>query len=142
MRITRSIGTFARWAMVAGLAVSGSACVVDEGGPVAGVCTPDLYVNWEVTAVVNGIIDTPITCDSGGATSVAGLVGGVSASAPCPAGVSQGAPLYFPLPRTGNYYVNVRLVDGGGNTLSQLGAGRDGPVHFRRLQRKHADAAH
>jgi hypothetical protein len=130
MRITRSIGTFARWAMLAGLALSGSGCVVDEGGPPAGVCTPDLYVNWEVTAVVNGVVDTPVTCDSAGAVSVAGLVGGVSDSVSCPAGVSQSAPLYFRLPRTGYYYPDVRLVDGGGNTLSELGAAGSGPSIF------------
>jgi hypothetical protein len=127
MRITRSTGTFALWAMLVGLVVSGSACVVDEGAPAAAVCTPDLYVNWQVTEVLNGVPDRPITCDYAGATTVVGQVGGISASVPCPAGVSRGAPLYFPLPRTDNYYVSVQLLDASGNVLSQLGGDPSGP---------------
>jgi hypothetical protein len=130
MRITRSIGTFARWAMLAGLVVSGSGCIVDEDGPGSGICTPDLYVNWEVTAVVNRVPDTPITCDSAGATLVSGIVGGFSDSVPCPAGVSQSYPLHFRLPRTGYYYPDIRLEDAAGNVLSELGAAGSGPSIF------------
>jgi len=126
----RARRTFARWAILAGLALSGSGCIVDEEGPGSGICTPDLYVNWEVTAVVKGVSDTPVTCDSVGATLVSGIVGDRSDSVPCPVGVSQSAPLYFRLPRTGYYYPDIRLVDGGGNTLSELGAAGSGPYIF------------
>jgi hypothetical protein len=127
MKTTRSNGRLALFAAVAlsgGLAIGASGCGVDNGpGP---ACYPDLYVNWQVTQVVNGG-DQPITCASAGAATVSGQVGGLTDQVACPAGSSAGAPLYFPLDRTDTYQVNVQLLDVNGNTLSQTGVNMPPP---------------
>jgi hypothetical protein len=127
MRTTRGNGRLALLAAVAllgGLAVGASGCIVDNTS--AGSCYPDLYVNWQVTQVVNGA-DQPITCATAGAATVAGQVGGLTDQVACPAGASSGAPLYFPLDQTGNYSVNVQLLDVSGNPISQTGVNMPPP---------------
>lgn len=121
MRTTRNMGTLALLVMAGGLAVAAFGCVVDNGGP-GPACYPDLYVNWQVTQVVGGV-DTPITCDDAGATSVTGQVNGFTDQVPCPVGVSRGQALLFQLDTTGNYSAMVQLRDASGAPISQTAPG-------------------
>jgi hypothetical protein len=114
-------------ALFGGLAVGASGCIVEDTGYGPGsACYPDLYVNWEVSQVVNGA-DQPITCATAGAVSVAGQVGDKRDQVDCPAGSSTGAPLYFPLDQTDTYTVNVQLLDASGNPISQTGVNMPAP---------------
>ena len=72
MRTTRKIGSLGILTVAMGLAVAASGCIIeDSSNPSTGVCYPDLFVNWQVTHVVNNV-DTPIACDVAGAASVTG----------------------------------------------------------------------
>jgi hypothetical protein len=133
MRTTSRIGSLTLLAVAAGLAVSASGCIVDDGNPGpygGGACYPDLYVNWQVVQTANNV-DTPITCATAGAATLTGQVDVFTDTVTCPAGSSGssagGQPLYFPLNQVGTYAVNVQLRDASGNILSQTGVNGSPP---------------
>jgi hypothetical protein len=104
------------------VATSLSGCVVDATPPPPPACTGpgSVFVDW----TIDDGFGHPLSCASAGATTVELTVGGVAYDFPC--GDYQGVtPSIVP----GSYSIDVALLDGGRNVLSEFPAAPSPAVH-------------
>jgi hypothetical protein len=98
-------------AAVAGLAVSASGCVIDDG---SNHCAPFLTVPW---SIVDNTTNAPITCSMAGATSVEIDVNGQAYTQNCTPN-QTGGQIDILLSGSGGYTVDAFLLNGS-TTLSE-----------------------
>ncbi len=118
-RIHRSLRAPLLFAAAAGLALSASGCIIDNGG-----CSPDLTIPWRIVSNLDGRV---LTCAQATADTVTAFIDGpgvalTAFSQVCGASSSQGT-IIAQLPMIGDYNVSVSLTSGGpsGASLSETG---------------------
>ena len=99
---------------LAGLAVSGSGCIIDGSN---GPCLPDLIVPFQIVQDAPPT-DPPITCATAGAVEVQLDVNTQTFTLPCSANIS-GDTFVVPLASSGRYVLDMFLVDAGGFSISE-----------------------
>jgi hypothetical protein len=95
-------------AAVAGLAISASGCVIDDG---VNHCQPFLTVPWQIVVVDSNGNDVPTTCSAAGATSVEIDVNGIPYTQTCPPAATGGS-IDILLGGSGSYTVDAFLLEG------------------------------